>query len=62
MDLAAKVAIITGSGGKRSGRAEARRLGAEGCHVVVSDIDEAEEIETARLVRKSEKGYNQQPS
>src|SRR5260370_22174007 len=55
MDLAAKVAIITGSGGRGSGRAWARRLGDEGCHVVVSDLDEARERETARLAAASQK-------
>jgi len=40
MDLKNKVAIVTGSGGGGSGRAEACRLAREGCFVVVSDIDE----------------------
>lgn len=50
MDLRGKVAIVTGSGGLGSGRAEARRLAAEGSHVVVSDIDEAGGAETVRLL------------
>ena len=50
MELAGKVAIVTGSGGEGSGRAEARRLAAEGCHVVVSDINESGGQETQRLI------------
>jgi len=50
MNLREKVAIVTGSGGPGSGRAEARRLAAEGCCVVVSDIDEAGGDETRRLI------------
>jgi NAD(P)-dependent dehydrogenase (short-subunit alcohol dehydrogenase family) len=41
MDLKDKVAIVTGSGGAGSGRAEAVRLAHEGCFVIVSDIDNA---------------------
>ena len=50
MELAGKVAIVTGSGGEGSGRAEARRLAAEGCHVIVSDINEFGGQETQRLI------------
>jgi len=50
MDLRGKIAIVTGSGGLGSGRAEARRLASEGCQVVVSDIDEAGGEETVRLI------------
>lgn len=50
MDLTRKIAIVTGSGGAGSGRAEARRLAAEGCHVIVSDINEAGGRETQRLI------------
>jgi NAD(P)-dependent dehydrogenase (short-subunit alcohol dehydrogenase family) len=51
MDLKNKVAIVTGSGGGGSGRAEARRFASEGCRVVVSDIDEAGGHETLKLIR-----------
>ena len=41
-DLAGKVAIVTGSGrAKGLGEAMARRLAAEGCRVVLSDIGTA---------------------
>lgn len=50
MDLTAKVAIITGSGGVGCGRAIARRFAREGCSVVVSDIDEPGGRETVRLI------------
>ena len=41
-DLAGKVAIVTGSGRRKGlGEAMARRLAAEGCRVVVSDIGAA---------------------
>src|SRR5579872_283201 len=50
MTLHDKVAIVTGSGGPGSGRAEARRLAREGCHVVVTDIDEAGGLETTALI------------
>jgi NAD(P)-dependent dehydrogenase (short-subunit alcohol dehydrogenase family) len=51
MDLARKVAIVTGSGGLGSGRAEVRRLAAEGCQVIVSDINEAGGKETVQLIQ-----------
>ncbi len=50
MDLRGKTAIVTGSGGGGSGRAEARRLASEGCQVIVSDIDEPGGKETLRLI------------
>jgi NAD(P)-dependent dehydrogenase (short-subunit alcohol dehydrogenase family) len=53
VDLGVKVAIITGSGGEGSGRAEAIRLGAEGCRVVVSDINEAGGNETVRRITQA---------
>src|SRR5262249_30984200 len=53
MNLKNKVAIITGSGGGGSGRAEARRLAGEGCFVVVSDIDEAGGRRTLELILDS---------
>src|SRR5580698_3819621 len=51
MELRGRVAIVTGSGGEGSGRAEARRLAAEGCHVIVSDIKDEGGWETRRLIR-----------
>lgn len=51
MDLKNKVAIVTGSGGGGSGRAEARRFALEGCFVVVSDIDEAGGRQTLDLIK-----------
>lgn len=50
MHLTGKVAVITGAGGEGSGRAEACRLAAEGCKVVVSDRDEAGGQETVRRI------------
>lgn len=50
MELAKKIAIVTGGGGSGTGRAIARRLGADGATVVVADIDEAGGRETVRLV------------
>jgi NAD(P)-dependent dehydrogenase (short-subunit alcohol dehydrogenase family) len=50
VDLAGKIAIVTGSGGEGSGRAEARRLAAAGCQVIVSDINEAGGRETQSLI------------
>lgn len=53
MNLKNKVAVVTGSGGEGSGRAEARRLAAEGCRVVVSDINEMGGEETVRLIESA---------
>jgi NAD(P)-dependent dehydrogenase (short-subunit alcohol dehydrogenase family) len=50
MNLENKVAVVTGSGGEGSGRAEARRLAAEGCHVVVSDTNVTGGKETVGLI------------
>ena len=50
MNLNGKVAVVTGSGGLGSGRAEACRLAAEGCRVVVSDIKESGGDETVRRI------------
>ncbi len=50
MDIAGKVAIVTGSGGGGQGRAVALRLAAEGASVVVSDVDEAGARETLRRI------------
>jgi NAD(P)-dependent dehydrogenase (short-subunit alcohol dehydrogenase family) len=50
MDLTNKVAIVTGSGGGGSGRAEACRFGREGCFVLVSDIDEGGGRQTLDLI------------
>jgi NAD(P)-dependent dehydrogenase (short-subunit alcohol dehydrogenase family) len=48
MEIAGKVAIVTGSGGGGQGRAVALRLAREGAAVVVSDVDEAGGQETLR--------------
>lgn len=53
MNLKNKVAVVTGSGGEGSGRAEARRLAAEGCHVVASDVNEAGGKETVRQIESA---------
>ncbi len=50
MNIHGKVAIVTGSGGLGSGRAEARRLAHEGAAVVVSDVNEQGGRETVRLI------------
>lgn len=50
MDLGGKIAIVTGSGGEGSGRAEARRLAAEGCQLIISDVNEVGCRETQRLI------------
>lgn len=48
MEIARKIAIVTGAGGGGSGRAIACRLARAGASVVVSDIDEAGGRETVR--------------
>src|SRR5262245_36859520 len=53
MQLAGKVAIITGSGGGGSGRAEAVRMARDGASVVVSDVNEAGGRETVDLINRS---------
>jgi NAD(P)-dependent dehydrogenase (short-subunit alcohol dehydrogenase family) len=50
MNLQNRVAIVTGSGGEGSGRAEALRFAAEGCAVVVTDINDSGGAETVRHV------------
>lgn len=40
MDIAGKVAVVTGSGGAGSGRAIAKLFARNGAHVVVSDVDD----------------------
>jgi NAD(P)-dependent dehydrogenase (short-subunit alcohol dehydrogenase family) len=50
MNLPDKIAVVTGAGGGGCGRALARRLGREGCRVVVSDLDEAGAQETLRQI------------
>lgn len=52
MELHNKIAIVTGSGGEGSGRAEAIRLAAEGCGVVVSDINQEGGNETVRRIQR----------
>lgn len=51
MELAGKVAVVTGAGGGGQGRALAVRLGAEETVVVVSDLNEAGGAETVRRIR-----------
>jgi len=50
MNLDGKVAIVTGSGGKGTGRATACRFAREGMPVVVSDINDAGGQETVALI------------
>jgi NAD(P)-dependent dehydrogenase (short-subunit alcohol dehydrogenase family) len=52
IDLNDKVAAVTGAG-SGTGRAIARRLGAEGCAVVAGDIEEATGLETVRLIERA---------
>jgi NAD(P)-dependent dehydrogenase (short-subunit alcohol dehydrogenase family) len=49
MELTGKVAVVTGAA-VGIGRALARRLGAEGCAVVVADIDAVNGARTAELI------------
>ena len=49
MDVAGKVALVTG-GGSGIGRASAQMLAAAGAHVVVADVDEAGGGETIDLI------------
>jgi len=53
MQIAGKVAVVTGAGGDGCGRAIARRLAADGASVAVSDIHEAGGRETVRLIEQS---------
>ncbi len=50
MDVDGKVALVTGSGGLGSGRAEAIRLAREGATVVVSDVNDEGGRETVRMI------------
>jgi NAD(P)-dependent dehydrogenase (short-subunit alcohol dehydrogenase family) len=50
VDLAGKVAVVTGAGRDGSGRAIARRLARGGAAVVVSDINETGGLETVRQI------------
>lgn len=52
-DLHGKVALATGAGGKRigTGAGIAKALGAQGAHVIVSDIDEPTAVATAEAIR-----------
>lgn len=50
MNLDAKVAIVTGSGGKGAGHATARRFAQEGMAVVVSDVNDVGGHETVALI------------
>ena len=53
MKLSGKIALVTGSGGEGSGRAEAVRLASEGCCVLVSDINDSGGNETVRRITMS---------
>jgi NAD(P)-dependent dehydrogenase (short-subunit alcohol dehydrogenase family) len=53
VELWGKVAIVTGSGGEGSGRAEALRLASKGCSVVVNDINDAGGAETVRRITEA---------
>jgi NAD(P)-dependent dehydrogenase (short-subunit alcohol dehydrogenase family) len=50
MDVAGKVAVVTGAGGDGSGRAIARRLAREGATLIVADVNDAGSAETVRLI------------
>jgi len=52
VEIAGKVALITGSG-TGIGRAIALRLAQEGAHVVVNDIDELHGAETVRMIEEA---------
>lgn len=51
MEIAGRVAIVTGAGGRGQGRAVALRLAREGAVVVVSDVDEAGGQDTLRRIK-----------
>lgn len=50
MEIAGKVAVVTGAGGGGSGRAIAKRIARDGGHVVVADINDDGGAETVREV------------
>jgi len=53
MELAGKVAIVTGAGGDGCGRAIARRLAREGMAVALTDIHDSGARETVRLIESA---------
>jgi NAD(P)-dependent dehydrogenase (short-subunit alcohol dehydrogenase family) len=53
MEITGKVAIVTGAGGKGSGRAIATRLARDGAVVVVSDINDAGGRETIARIENA---------
>lgn len=53
MEIAGKVAIVTGAGGNGSGRAIARRFAHDGAAVVITDINEAGARETIRQIEST---------
>jgi NAD(P)-dependent dehydrogenase (short-subunit alcohol dehydrogenase family) len=53
MEITGKVAIVTGAGGKGSGRAIASRLARDGAVVVVSDINDAGGRDTVARIERA---------
>jgi NAD(P)-dependent dehydrogenase (short-subunit alcohol dehydrogenase family) len=53
VDIAGKVAVVTGAGRDGSGRAIARRLALGGATVVVSDINETGALDTVRQIEQA---------
>ena len=53
MEIAGKVAVVTGAGRNGCGRAIARRLAQDGAAVVVSDINEAGALATVRMIEEA---------
>ena len=53
MELAGKVAIITGAGGGGTGRAVARRMARDGAAVVACDVNVEAAQATARMIAAS---------